>query len=178
MNFSSGDESGFESTGSPLLSSTPNYHSMNSRSDLELFFSSPAIAMVGVSRDKKKFGNRAFEKLRANAKHTVIPVNPQAAEINGVKCLPDLAALPPEVQSVVLMVPKEKVTETLKSALDKGIHNIWIQQDTETLAALQLAAASKANVISGLCILMFADPVKGIHRFHRGLKGLFGSLPR
>lgn len=152
---------------------------MVSRSQIETFFSVPAIALIGVSRDKRKFGYKVFEKMRTTqTSFTVVPVNPNADDIDGVPCYRDLRSLPDEVQSVVLMVPKGKVTETLKQALERGIKNIWIQQDTETLAALQVAAASKANVISGLCIFMFTDPVKGIHRFHRSLKGLFGRLPR
>jgi hypothetical protein len=34
------------------------------------------------------------------------------------------------------------------------------------------------DIISKQCILMWAEPVKSIHKFHRNLKKLFGLLPK
>jgi hypothetical protein len=45
-------------------------------------------------------------------------------------------------------------------------------------AAIEYAVSNKVNLVTGQCILMFAEPVEGFHKFHRNLKKLFGRLPK
>jgi hypothetical protein len=45
-------------------------------------------------------------------------------------------------------------------------------------AAIEYAVSNKVNLVAGQCILMFAEPVEGFHKFHRNLKKLFGRLPK
>jgi hypothetical protein len=54
------------------------------RADVEAFVSEPALAVVGVSRTGKKFGNIACRELRAKG-FRVYPIHPSADRIDGVK---------------------------------------------------------------------------------------------
>ncbi len=63
-------------------------------------------------------------------------------------------------------------------ALDKGIRNIWIQQRSDTGEALELLKDTDVNLIHNQCILMYAGPVKGPHKFHRFINKVFGKYPK
>jgi len=151
---------------------------MITRTQIDTFFGGETIAMVGVSRNPKKFGNVAYQAVSGKNKYNVIPVNSGTDEIDGKKCYRDIASLPEGVHSIVLMTPKGQTAEALKHAVEKGIRNIWIQQHTDTPEALDLASKSGVNVIHGKCIIMFSEPVEGFHKFHRAIVKFFGGLPK
>jgi predicted CoA-binding protein len=65
----------------------------------------------------------------------------------------------------------------IKEAEAKGIRHIWLQQGSADKAVLTNIRNIQSNIISGQCILMFNEPVKGIHGFHRWLKKSFGKFP-
>jgi predicted CoA-binding protein len=69
------------------------------------FLASEPIAMVGVSRDPKKFGFAAFRELKEKGMN-IIPVNPYAEEIHGTKVYHDLKSLPPGVGGLIIVTPK------------------------------------------------------------------------
>jgi predicted CoA-binding protein len=143
---------------------------------IEEFIASGPVAMVGVSRNPKKFGFAAFRELKEKGLD-IIPVNPHAEEIHGVKVFKDVKSLPPEVKSLLIMTKKAQTPAVIKEAKEKGIRNIWIQQMSESKESLQELAGSEINYISGHCILMFYKP-HSIHKFHRALKKLFGGYPK
>jgi uncharacterized protein len=143
---------------------------------IEEFIASGPVAMVGVSRNPKKFGFAAFRELKEKGMD-IIPVNPHAEEIHGVKVFKDVKSLPPEVKSLLIMTKKSQTPAVIKEAKEKGIRNIWIQQMSESKEVLQELAGSEINYISGHCILMYYKP-HSIHKFHRALKKLFGGYPK
>jgi predicted CoA-binding protein len=143
---------------------------------IEDFIASEPIAMVGVSRDPKKFGQAAFKELLEKGLK-LIPVNPSAAEILGVKAYPNVNALPPEVRGIIIMTKKDQTLGVVKDARAKGIKNIWIQQMADSKDALKELEGTDINYITGECILMHYKP-HGFHKFHRGLNRLFGRFPK
>lgn len=147
-----------------------------SRRDIESFLSSKKIAIAGVSRDSKKFGHTVFKELSLKG-FDVYPINPNASSLGGTPCFQSISALPSDVRNLLILTPKAQTTGLVKEAVSTGMSGIWIQQMSETSEAIQIAEENKINLISKQCILMWAEPVKSIHRFHRNLKKLFGMLP-
>lgn len=140
------------------------------------FIASQPIAMIGVSRDPKKFGFAAFRELKEKGMN-VIPVNPHAEEIHGVKVFPDLKSIPEEVKGLLIMTRRNSTAEIVREALQMGIKNIWIQQMSESKEALKELEGSDVNFIHGQCILMYYKP-HSIHKFHGRLKKFFGRWPK
>lgn len=62
---------------------------MTDRRAVEDFIAQRSPALVGVSRQGKKFGNAVLKELTAKG-YKVLPAHPVAASIGGVKCWPDL----------------------------------------------------------------------------------------
>lgn len=143
---------------------------------IEEFLASEPVAMAGVSRNPKKFGFAAFRELKEKGMN-IIPVNPNATEIHGVKVYPDIKSLPDSVRSLIIMTAKQKTAGLVKDAREKGIRQIWIQQMAESTEALKELEDSGINFITKECILMHYKP-HGIHKFHAGIRKFFRSFPK
>ena len=140
------------------------------------FISSQQIALVGASRNPKKFGYSVFKELREKGMN-IIPVNPEADEILGVRAYRSIKSLPPEVQSIIVLTKKDQTAFVINEAKEKGINQIWIQQMTDSKEALDELIGSDINYITGECILMHYKP-HSIHKFHRNLRKFFGRFPK
>jgi uncharacterized protein len=143
---------------------------------IEDFISATPIAMAGVSRNAKKFGQAAFKELRDKGLD-IIPVNPQVDEILGVKAYRDVKSLPPEVKGLIIMTKKDQTAGIVRAAAAKGIKNIWIQQMADSKEAIKELEGSDIKYITGECILMHYKP-NSIHKFHKGLRKFFGVFPK
>lgn len=148
-----------------------------SRQQIEDFFNGKQIAIAGVSRNPKKFGYTVFKELTDKG-YDVLPINPNAEEIDGVKCYNNIAGLPDQVESILIITPKEQTDNLLREGIIKGIKNIWVQQMSNTQETLKIAEEYQKEIIFGKCIFMFSEPVGSIHKFHRTLVRIFGGLPK
>ena len=143
---------------------------------IEDFIAAEPIAMVGVSRNPKKFGFTAFRELKEKGMN-IIPVNPHAEMIHGTKAYPDLKSLPDNVKGLLVMTQKSQTPGVIREAKEKGFKQIWIQQMSENDDALKELEGSDINCITGQCILMHYKP-HSIHKFHGRLKKFFRSFPK
>ena len=143
---------------------------------IDEFIAAEPIAMVGVSRNPKKFGFTAFRELKEKGMN-ILPVNPHAELIHGVKTFPDLKSLPESVKGLIIMTQKSQTAGLVRDAKEKGIKQIWIQQMSESKDAFKELEGSGINYISGQCILMHYKP-HSIHKFHGNLKKFFRSFPK
>lgn len=141
------------------------------------FLDAGVIAMAGASRDKKKFGNQVLTELKSRGMK-VLPVHPEAREIDGLECVASVGDLPSDVNHLFVAVAKDKTAGIVEAAAEKGIKNVWIQQMSETPEAIKVAEEKGVDLITKRCIFMYADPVKGVHKFHRTLNKLFGTYAR
>jgi hypothetical protein len=107
----------------------------------------------------------------------VIPVNPYADEILGIKVYPGLKSLPSGIRGMIVVTPKTATAAVIKEAKEAGIKQIWIQQNSDTKEAVDELMGTDINYISGECILMHYKP-NGIHKFHGKLKRFFGRFPK
>jgi uncharacterized protein len=140
------------------------------------FLAQRSLAIVGVSRSGKKFGNAIYRTLKQNG-YKVFPIHPVAETVEGVPCYPDFQSLPEKVGGVVLCIPPLQTEEALQHAFNAGIRQVWMQQGSESQAAIQYCEKVGINAVYGHCILMFSEPVATFHRFHRWIWKLTGKYP-
>ena len=150
---------------------------MTTKADIDDFVAQHTLAVVGVSRSGKKFGNLALGTLKAKG-YRVLPIHPQAQLIDGEPCHPSLQSLPEPVDGVLIVVPPAQTEEVVRDAAAAGIRRVWMQQGAESPAAIRFCEEQGMSVVHGECILMFANPVDSIHRIHRWLWKALGKLPR
>lgn len=142
---------------------------------IDNFVSSKRIAVIGMSRSGKKFGNMAAKELKSKG-YEIFPVHPEAAEIDGFTCSPDLQSLTGKVDGVWISIPPKNVPPILEEAAEIGLKNIWLQQGAWSAEVQQTIDRLNLPVVSKKCIMMYAPPVKSVHKFHRTIKGIFGGL--
>ncbi len=150
---------------------------MVTKNAIESFFSSKKLAVVGVSRSGKKFGNSAMKELKSRG-FKVYPVNPNADKINGEVCYRSLNSLPEKVDGAVIIVPPNEAGKVVRDAAAAGISQIWLQQGSQSNDAVRFCESSGINAVYGECILMFTEPVAGFHKFHRTINKIFRRLPK
>ena len=150
---------------------------MTDRQAIDDFLAERTLALVGASRGGKKFGNNAYRELVAKG-YRVFAVHPEATEIEGRPCAPDLGRLPEPVGGVVVVVPPTQTEKVVREALAAGIKKVWMQQGSESPEAVRFCEANGMIVVRNQCILMFAEPTAAFHRVHRWLWGVLGKLPR
>ncbi|MFA5819478.1 MAG: CoA-binding protein [Bacteroidales bacterium] len=149
---------------------------MTTLKQINEFIDSQPIAIVGVSRNPKKFGYTAFKELKEKGMD-IIPVNPEADEIMGEKSYRNVKELPSDVKGIIVLTKKDKTASVVREAKEKGIKQIWIQQMADSKEALDELKGSDINYITGECILMHYKP-HSVHKFHGSLKKFFGRFPK
>jgi len=148
-----------------------------SKSQIDNFLSAGSMAIAGVSRNEKKFGRIVYNDLKKSG-YDVLPINPNIEDIDGEPCYASVNVLPEEVESLLIVTPKKETDEVLRNAITKGIKNIWVQQASDTDRTLKIAEEYNKEIICRKCIFMFAEPVRGFHKFHRTIVKFLGQLPK
>jgi len=88
---------------------------------MRALFEATSIAVVGASQKQGKIGHIIVRNLIGSGyRGGLYPVNPKASEVLGLKCYPDLASIPGEVEMVVVVVPNTAVLQVMEQAGEKG----------------------------------------------------------
>ena len=119
------------------------------------FISQHTLAVVGVSRDTKKFGNAAYHALKDKG-YRVFPINRNVQSVDGDPCYANLGALPEKVDGVVIVVPPNETEQVVREAGAAGIKRVWMQQGSESPAAIQYCAEHNISEVHGECIMSVA----------------------
>ena len=130
------------------------------------------IAVVGVSPTGKGFGYTIFKTLKKRG-FEVIPVHPSGDTIDGQNSYKSLNDIPDIPDSAVVVVQPEAAQQVVSDAAQAGIRNIWFQQGADFSRAEAMAREKGLTPVVNRCILMYSEPVTGIHAFHRFLHDLF-----
>ena len=149
---------------------------MVTAASVEAFVSQKRLALVGASRSGSKMGNVILRELTSKG-YTVYPVHPEAQTINDAPAFASLGQLPEPVGGAIVCVKPERAEQVVREAKEAGIERVWLQQGGESQEAIAFCESNGVDAITKECILMFAEPVESIHRFHRFFKRLFGRMP-
>jgi len=128
--------------------------------------------VVGVS--DKKFGGVIYKTLKKR-KYSVYPVHPTREIFDGDKCYSKLSDLPDGIKTAVIAVSPDAAKTVVDDAVDVGITHLWFQQGRDFSVAMEKAKEKGIKTVEKKCILMYAEPVTGLHAFHRFLARLFNK---
>ncbi len=130
------------------------------------FVASKRIAVVGVSQSNAKFGNSIYSELKEKG-YDLVPVHHTMNKFAGDQCYKSIQAINPRVDAVLVNVKKENVKAILEDAHQAGVQKVWLQQGSETPETIKFGESLGMEITSGGCIMMYAEPVKSVHAFHR-----------
>lgn len=147
----------------------------------EEFLSGDRIAVAGVSRSTTEAANGIYRKLRAEGYH-VCPINPNAEEVEGDPCYPDLASVPEKPDGVVIATHPSVTPALVRECADLGIRHVWMHRSfgagSVSEEGVRLCDEHGIEVIAGACPLMYCRGADVGHRCMRWVLGVTGKLPR
>ena len=89
---------------------------------LDAFFKPESVAVIGASREPRKFGHVIFKNfVESEFKGKTYPVNPKAETILGFKAYPSLKEIPSELDLAVIAVPAQAVPGIIDECVSKGV---------------------------------------------------------
>jgi predicted CoA-binding protein len=89
------------------------------------------VAIVGASRDRSKFGNKAVRAYLAQG-YTVYPVNPHEQEVEGLATYPSILDVPGPVDRASFYVPPEIGIALLSDVAKKGVRELFLNPGSES----------------------------------------------
>jgi predicted CoA-binding protein len=144
------------------------------------FLAGRRFAVAGVSRDSTQPANAIYRKLR-DAGCEVVAINPNSAEVEGVRSWPDLASVPGDVDGVVVATHPAVSAAVVRQCAERGVRRVWLHRSfgagSVSEDAVREAAAAGIDCIVGGCPLMYCAPVDLGHRCMRWLLRWQGRVP-
>jgi len=114
------------------------------------------FAVVGVSRDIEKYGNKVYADLKKRG-YKVYPINPKVSKIFGDKCYSKLENLPERPDVVDLVVPSDITNEIVKECNKLNVNKIWMQPGSESKKSISYCKKNKIKVLHDVCIMIEGD---------------------
>src|SRR3954470_13097026 len=95
---------------------------MDRKPVIERMFYPRSVAVIGASGDADKFTGRVLKHLlKSEFKGAIYPVNPNRAEVQGVRCFANLREIGEPVDVAVVMVPNSRLFDALEDCRAKSV---------------------------------------------------------
>ncbi len=88
---------------------------------LDSFFNPRSVAVVGVPRGMKTGRLFLMALMDMGYGGKLYPVNPETAEIDGIKAYPNVSAIPGEVDLAIILVPHQDALKVVRECAEKGV---------------------------------------------------------
>lgn len=143
------------------------------------FLQGRRIAVVGVSRKGDSAANVVFRKLRDSG-YEVFAVNPNASEVEGVRCFPTVGSIPGALDGIVLATHPDVSLGVVRQAAEKKVPLVWFHrsfgQGSVSAAATSEGRRLGMRCIVGGCPMMYCEPIDFPHRCMRWWLGHRGRI--
>ena len=111
----------------PLDQTTVRKHrAVYRHQQLKRLYSPTSIAVVGASPNTDSFGTRTIARLKRDYQGNVYPVNPKYSRIDEDHCYASIAALPAQVDCVVIALPLEAVESAVLECVGQNVGGVMI----------------------------------------------------
>ncbi|MBI3050674.1 MAG: CoA-binding protein [Acidobacteria bacterium] len=113
---------------------------------------SKTVAVVGASRDRRKFGNKALRAFQEEG-HRVIPINPHEEAVEDIPAYPSVLDVPGPIDMATVYVQPEVGVRLLREFEQKGIPEIWINPGADSPELLAEAKRLNLTIITACSIV-------------------------
>jgi hypothetical protein len=110
------------------------------------------VAIIGASRDRSKFGNKAVRAYVMQG-WIVYPVNPRDKEIEGLRTYPSIRDVPRPINRVSIYLPPGIVLEMLDDIAAVTADEVFFNPGTDSPEVLARAEKLKLNAIVACSIV-------------------------
>lgn len=116
----------------------------------------PTIAVIGASRDRRKYGNRALRAFRQQG-YQVVPINPHEAEVEGLPAYPTVEDYPGHIDEATVYVPPDAGALVMDSLARKGIARVWLNPGADDPGVVARARTLGLSPIVACSILAVGE---------------------
>lgn len=117
----------------------------------QILTSYKTVASVGLSTNPAKESYGIVQYLISQG-YDIIPVNPTADEILGIKAYPDLLSIPRKVDVVQVFRKPEDVPPVVEQAIQIGAKVVWMQVGIISPQGAAMARAAGLQVVMDHCM--------------------------
>ena len=114
------------------------------------------VAVIGASSDRRKFGNRALRAFQKQG-YTVVPINPNEAEVEGLKTYASVLDVPGAIDMASFYVPPDVGERVIVQVAQKGIPEVWLNPGAESDALIARARALHIQPIVACSIVAIGE---------------------
>ena len=93
---------------------------------LEKLFYPASVAVIGASKEPGKVGRAVLDNLIHGFGGKIYPINPKAAEIEGLRCYKSVRDVPDAIDLAVIVIPAKLVPQAVRECGEKGIQYLVI----------------------------------------------------
>jgi len=156
------------------------------RHPLQIFFSPRSVAVIGASEREGSVGRTLLWNLVTNPfGGTVYPVNARRTSVLGIKCYPDVGAVPERADLAVVVTPAETVPGVIRECAAAGIggaivisagfkeigeRGVQLEQET-----LEIARAAGMRLLGPNCLGVMS-PLSGLNATFAGAMARKGNV--
>jgi len=120
---------------------------------IKKFYTLKNVAVVGMSKNEQKAAHYVPKYLIDHG-YNIIPVNPTATEVLGLKSYPTVSSVPDRVDIVDIFRRSEDVPPVVEDALKKGgIKVIWMQEGIHSKEAERMAMEKDISTVYNRCMM-------------------------
>jgi predicted CoA-binding protein len=113
---------------------------------------SKVVAVIGASRHRHKFGNRALRAFERQG-FTVIPINPHETEVEGHTAYASVLDVPGPIDMATVYVPPRQGVQVMEQLAQKGIAEVWLNPGADGPEVVARARELGLNTIQACSIL-------------------------
>lgn len=114
------------------------------------------VAVIGASRDREKFGNKAVRAYRAHG-HRVFPINLREKEVEGLPTFRSIRDVPVDLDRTLVYVPPAVTLRLLPDIAKKGPGKLFLNPGSEDDAVVARAAELGLEPILACSIVAIGD---------------------
>jgi predicted CoA-binding protein len=113
----------------------------------------PTIAIIGASKERHKFGNKAVRAYLRRGYH-VFPVHPSTPKIEGLPVFKSIMDIPVEkLDRVSLYLPSNIGLQVIDEIARKPVGEVWLNPGAESPALIARGKELGLNVVVGCSIV-------------------------
>lgn len=144
------------------------------------FYANKRIAVIGASRDKRKYGHVLLGELKKRG-YDVVAVNPIATAIDGVPCFKNIKDVAPKAEAAFVILAAAKLDDVVRDCAAAGVRTLWmhehVMKGVRNPKAIYLCEENGIACITGFCPMMFLPKTGFQHKIHGSIIKLFGAYP-
>jgi uncharacterized protein len=113
---------------------------------------SRTVAVIGASNNRAKFGNKALRAFERQG-YTVIPINPNEAEVEGHKTYATVLDVPGTIDVATVYVPPRVGVAIMDQLARKGVPEVWLNPGADGTEVVARARSLGLKTVQ-LCSIM------------------------